>query len=190
MRFVVYGVGAVGGVLAAALVDAGVEVVGIARGLQMEALRTSELIMHSRAGDIASRIDVVASPEEIAFRDDDVVLLAVKSQDTEAARSKLSVSAGPDVPIVCVQNGVANERSVLRTFRHVYGAVVFMPVPLGHRRDCRCGGGGARRLELRLSSCAGRHALEVREDDGQFDQRHRGGLWPGYPQRRTWAHHQ
>jgi 2-dehydropantoate 2-reductase len=128
MRFVIYGLGAVGGVLAAALSDSGAEVVGIARGAQLEALQRAKLTMHTRAGDVSAMIEAVRGPADIEFTADDVVLLTLKSQATEMARRELSAEAGPEVPVVCVQNGVANERNMLRSFRDVYGAVVMMPV--------------------------------------------------------------
>ena len=57
-------------------------------------------------------------------RDGDVVILAVKSQDTVAALDSL---AGRDVTIVCAQNGVANEVEALRRFERVYGVFVWLP---------------------------------------------------------------
>ena len=39
MRFIIYGVGAIGGTFAAALARAGHEVIGIARGQMLEAIR-------------------------------------------------------------------------------------------------------------------------------------------------------
>jgi 2-dehydropantoate 2-reductase len=50
----------------------------------------------------------------------------VKSQDTQGALEDLRAAAG-DVPLVCAQNGVANERTALRLFSRVYGMVVVMP---------------------------------------------------------------
>ena len=44
-RFVVYGVGAIGGTIAAALARAGEDVVGIARGAQLEAIRRDGLLL-------------------------------------------------------------------------------------------------------------------------------------------------
>jgi 2-dehydropantoate 2-reductase len=51
----------------------------------------------------------------------------MKSQDTEAALRELALVAPPEISVVCVQNGVENERLVLRRFRHVYGALVICP---------------------------------------------------------------
>jgi 2-dehydropantoate 2-reductase len=72
-------------------------------------------------------VPVTGSAHHVDWRDDDVVLLAVKSQDTELALRQLSASAPPSVAIVCVQNGVANEPAALRRFAHVYGICVMCP---------------------------------------------------------------
>jgi 2-dehydropantoate 2-reductase len=50
----------------------------------------------------------------------------MKSQDTQAAIEALRDAAG-DVPVVCAQNGVANERMAARLFSRVYGMVIWMP---------------------------------------------------------------
>ena len=63
----------------------------------------------------------------IDWSDDDVALLAVKSQHTVSALDALANAAGPSVPVVCVQNGVANERMALRRFDDVYGICVMCP---------------------------------------------------------------
>ena len=56
-----------------------------------------------------------------------MVVLAAKSQDTEAAARALVAAAGPEVPVVAAQNGVANERTLARWFAHVHGLCVMMP---------------------------------------------------------------
>jgi 2-dehydropantoate 2-reductase len=57
-----------------------------------------------------------------------VILLAMKSQDTSAALVSLAATGvSTETPVVCVQNGVENERTVLRWFRHVYGVCVMCP---------------------------------------------------------------
>ena len=72
-------------------------------------------------------IPAVAHPSEITFREDDVVLLTMKSQDTSAALEDLRIAAGDEIPVICLQNGVENERIALRRFRNVYGVLVIMP---------------------------------------------------------------
>jgi 2-dehydropantoate 2-reductase len=127
MRVVVYGVGAVGGVLAAALTRAGTEVIGIARGAQLDAIRESGLLVRSPNEDFAARFDCAASPSEITFRSDDVIFLTMKTQDTEGALDQLRASGVRDQAIFCFQNGVANERMALRRFSNIHGVTVMMP---------------------------------------------------------------
>ncbi|WP_117213314.1 ketopantoate reductase family protein [Allorhizocola rhizosphaerae] len=123
MRFILYGAGAVGGSLGGLLAQAGRDVVLIARGEHLKALRHNGLTLQTP--DAQTRLDIpaVGSPDEVDWRDGDVVLLAMKSQDTEAALRALP----PHVSVFCVQNGVANERAALRFFEHVYGVCVMFP---------------------------------------------------------------
>ncbi len=126
MRYVIYGAGAIGGGIGAKLFAAGREVVLIARGAHLEALRKRGLTLRTPDGEVAHPIPAVGHPSEIDWRDGDVVLLTVKSQDTAGALEDLRTAAG-DVPVVCAQNGVANERAAARLFSRVYGMVVVMP---------------------------------------------------------------
>jgi 2-dehydropantoate 2-reductase len=57
---------------------------------------------------------------------DTVVLLAVKGQHTDHALAQLVSSAPPATPVVCMQNGVENERRALRHFP-TYGMCVMCP---------------------------------------------------------------
>lgn len=127
MRFVIYGVGAIGGVLAARLSLSGNEVVGIARGAQLEAMRDNGLQLRRPDAVERARFPVYDGPEDIRFAPGDVVFLTMKGQDTEAALDRLKTIAPTDLPIFCFQNGVANERAALRHFPRVYGATVMMP---------------------------------------------------------------
>jgi 2-dehydropantoate 2-reductase len=57
---------------------------------------------------------------------DPVVLLAVKGQGTDRALEQLAV-APRAAAVVCLQNGVENERRVLRHFPNTYGICVMCP---------------------------------------------------------------
>jgi 2-dehydropantoate 2-reductase len=127
MRFIVYGAGAVGGVVGALLTEAGEDVVLIARGLHAEAIRRSGLRVESPVGSRVVRAVVTEDPGAAAIGEGDVVLLGMKSQDTVAALDVLRRTAPPTTPIVCMQNGVDNERSALRMFPNVYGVCVMCP---------------------------------------------------------------
>jgi 2-dehydropantoate 2-reductase len=127
MRYVVYGVGAVGGVVAAHLFAAEREVVAIARGPHLQAIQANGLRIDTPNGSRVMKLLAVGGPREIEWRPDDVVVLCMKTQDTPSALAALHAAAGSQVPIVCCQNGVANERIALRRFSHVYGMVVMLP---------------------------------------------------------------
>src|SRR5690606_7217747 len=124
MRFIVYGVGAIGGTIAAALALAGHEVVGIARGRMLDAIRANGLLFRTPEGEHRVSFPCHAAPDEITFRPDDVVLLTMKGQDTQEALLALRAAGADGQAIVCAQNGVANERAALRLFPNVYGMTV------------------------------------------------------------------
>jgi 2-dehydropantoate 2-reductase len=123
MRFVVYGAGAVGGSVAALLSRAGFEVVIVARGAHLAAIQKEGLLFRTPQEDWRLDIPAVSGPAEVDWREGDVVLLGMKTQDTEVAIRGLD----PDLPVVCLQNGVANERIALRHFANVYPVCVMFP---------------------------------------------------------------
>ncbi|GAA3180811.1 ketopantoate reductase family protein [Nonomuraea roseoviolacea] len=121
MRYIVIGAGAVGGTIGARLFQAGHEVLLIARGAHYEALRTRGLRLLTPESD--DTLPIPAADGPVATRDDDVLVLATKSQDTVAA-----LDPWPrHLPVLCAQNGVDNERTVLRRFERVYGMCVWLP---------------------------------------------------------------
>lgn len=126
MRYVVVGLGAIGGVLAARLSLAGQDVHGIARGAHLAALQEDGLLLRSPAGVERARFPV-GTLQGHTPADGDVVVLAVKSQDTHDVLVQLADVVPAHTPIVCAQNGVTNERAALRWFSAVYGVVVQCP---------------------------------------------------------------
>ena len=126
MRFVIYGAGAVGGVIGARLHEHGHDVVLIARGEHLRTIQRGGLRIEWPDGQATLRVPAVEDPSEIGFGDRDLVLLSVKSQDTAGALRTLAAAA-TDVPIACAQNGVENERTALRLFGDVYGIHVMLP---------------------------------------------------------------
>lgn len=126
-RVIVYGVGAVGGALAAALARAGTDVLGVARGAQRAAILSDGLTIRTPEETFTARFDCVEAPAAITFRPDDMILLTMKSQDTETALADLRAAGVSDQAVFCFQNGVANERMALRRFPNVHGVTVMMP---------------------------------------------------------------
>ena len=127
MRFVVFGAGAVGGVVGARLHQGGHQVSLIARGAHLDAIRERGLTVVDPSGSAALAIEAFGSPAELQWHGDEVVALAMKGQNTAGALGALRAVAPPRTPVVCMQNGVDNERRALRLFENVYGAVVMLP---------------------------------------------------------------
>ncbi len=127
MRIIIFGVGAVGGVVAATLALAGKDVLGIARGKRLEAIREKGLTLRSHYGNDTIALPCVETPAEITPRPDDVILLATKSQDTVPALEALRTAGFTDQAIFCMQNGVANEAMALRLFPNVHAVNVMLP---------------------------------------------------------------
>ena len=126
MRVVVLGAGGIGGSIGARLHQSGHEVALIARGAHGAAVREHGLTFETPEERVTLRIPAYARPSEVTWQEGDVVVLAAKSQDTEAAARDLYAAAG-DVPVVSAQNGVANERTLARWFGQVHGMCVMMP---------------------------------------------------------------
>ena len=82
MRFVVVGAGAVGGVVGGRLAQHGHDVVLVARGDHGQAIAADGLLIRSPDDEVRVPVPVVSHPSELTLTDDDVVLLAVKGQDT------------------------------------------------------------------------------------------------------------
>lgn len=127
MRFIVFGAGAIGGVIGARLHQSGREVVLIARGPQLDAIRRSGLRIQDPDAEATLSIEAVAHPADARIAREDVVILAVKSQQTASALRDLRNAAPREVAVACAQNGVANEPMALRLFPNVYGISVMCP---------------------------------------------------------------
>ena len=134
MRYVIIGTGAVGGTLGGLLSAAGRDVVLVARGRQLEALRDGGLEVWTPQGTHRVQPPVAAGPEDLALRPGDVLVLAVKSQDTSAALQAWADrpvegggTASEVLTLLTAQNGVDNERAALRRFAHVLAMCVWLP---------------------------------------------------------------
>ncbi len=130
MRFVVLGAGAIGGVVGGRLFQQGFDVTLVARGDHGRALRSDGLVLEDPNESVTLPIPVVEDVAAVSWeRDADgepVVLLGVKGQHTDHALAQLTV-APATTPVVCMQNGVENERRALRHFPRTYGMCVMCP---------------------------------------------------------------
>lgn len=127
MRYIVYGAGAVGSAVGGRLFASGQDVLLVARGAHHDALVRNGLCLSWPHGVTTIEVPVVATIAEAAPGAGDVVVLAMKSQDTEAALEALAEVTDRRTAVFCLQNGVENERRALRRFERVYGVCVVLP---------------------------------------------------------------
>jgi len=108
MRIAVMGSGGVGGYVGAKLARGGCDVVFIARGAHLAALREHGLLVESPLGDVhLPRVHATDDPRELGPVD--LVLFAVKLWDTEAAARLVAPIIGPETGVVSFQNGVQKD---------------------------------------------------------------------------------
>lgn len=134
MRYIIIGAGAVGGTIGARLFESGHEVVLVARGAHLAALRADGLRFTTPEGTRTLPVPAADGPEAVELGPADVLVLAVKTQDAEALLVQWAGrpvtgggTAGEVLPLVCALNGVESERLALRRFRRVYGMCVWLP---------------------------------------------------------------
>jgi len=125
MRVVIYGAGAIGGVVGGHLAYVGQDVILIGRPGHVKAIQGHGLRFITPSGTHILRLPAVITPDHIDFGPDDVVFLCMKGQNTEEALCDLR-AVTEDVPIFCFQNGVRNEELATRYFPRVYGVRVLV----------------------------------------------------------------
>jgi len=113
MRIAVVGAGGVGGYFGGRLAEAGADVVFLARGAHLDAMRANGLRIDSPIGNAhIPRINATHDPAAIGPVD--IVLFAVKLYDTDAAARVLPELVGPDTAVIPLQNGVEGVDIVTR----------------------------------------------------------------------------
>ncbi|MDQ1130533.1 ketopantoate reductase family protein [Microbacterium sp. SORGH_AS_0888] len=132
-RYVVIGAGGVGAALAAGLVEAGVPVLLVSRGRSFEAIAAHGIRFSHEGRTRVLDLPVADSAVDIPLAPDDVLVLAVKTQDVAAAVPGWAARpvgdgalAGETLPIVTLQNGLEAERVALRHFASVVGGTTLV----------------------------------------------------------------
>lgn len=129
MKIGVVGAGAIGSYLGGRLVHHGNDVIFVRRRRPTEDLRSTGITLHGLGSMHAVRIDpkdlrIESDPSSLADRD--VVLVCVKSGQTQEVASDLARVLAPDATVVSMQNGVRNAE-ILREYlgdRHVLAGIV------------------------------------------------------------------
>lgn len=141
MRIAVMGAGAVGGYFGARIAAAAAEeaeVLFLARGRHLEAIRAEGLFIESPVGNLRLT-DIQATDDPATIGPVDVVLFAVKLWDTEAAAETCRPLLKPGAVVVSLQNGVTSVDTLCRVLgeEHVAGGVAHIAATIaapGHIR--------------------------------------------------------
>jgi 2-dehydropantoate 2-reductase len=105
MKIAAMAAGAVGGYFGARLAADGHDVFFIARGANLDAIRTNGLRIESVHGDLhLPKVNVTDDPKSVGPVD--VVLFAVKLWDTEKAAELTRPMVGANTRVITVQNGI------------------------------------------------------------------------------------
>ncbi|MEO6957313.1 MAG: 2-dehydropantoate 2-reductase N-terminal domain-containing protein [Antricoccus sp.] len=137
-RYVIVGAGAIGGGLGGLLIEARVPTILVARGAHFDAMSSNGLTIHTPERSFTVQPDLAVGPDSIRLGIDDVLVIATKTQQAEAALAEwadcpvhdgdtLVGTAGDRLPVLMALNGVASEQLALRWFARVYGICVWMP---------------------------------------------------------------
>lgn len=114
MRILIYGTGAIGGLIGGTLALAGHEVVCLARERVANAINAGGLCI-AQDGRVkrASGVRAVSTPAH-AFADGayDAAVFSMKAYDTGNALDEMTGATDRPPPIVCLQNGVGNEETI------------------------------------------------------------------------------
>ena len=104
MRVAILGAGATGGFLGARLARAGTDVVLIARGPHLQAMRESGLRLIEPDGESIVRVEATDDLE--AVRSADFVFVTLKAHSVPAMAGRLAASLGAGTAVVSAQNGI------------------------------------------------------------------------------------
>jgi 2-dehydropantoate 2-reductase len=106
MRVAIVGVGAIGGYVGTRLALAGEDVTFIARGANLEALRTRGIRFIGANGGEEVVPQIKATDDYSAVGPQDIVVLAMKAHQVEAVANQVPMLFGPDTVVVPMQNGI------------------------------------------------------------------------------------
>jgi 2-dehydropantoate 2-reductase len=124
MRIAIFGTGGAGGYFGGRLAQAGEEVVFIARGEHLQALRTQGLRVDSVQGDF-SIPQVRASDDPAQVGIVDVIIVGVKAWQVPEAAQAMRPMVGPETFVVPLQNGVDAPTQLAATLgaEHILGGL-------------------------------------------------------------------
>jgi 2-dehydropantoate 2-reductase len=127
VKIAVVGAGGVGGYFGARLAKGGADVTFVARGAHLAAIRERGLAIEGGPAEFrVSPVRAVENPAMIGVVD--IVLLAVKMWDSEAAIAAIKPIVGSETAVISLQNGVVKDQYLRRAFgpANVLGGVCYV----------------------------------------------------------------
>lgn len=110
MRIAVMGAGGLGGCLGGLLARAGNDVILIARGAQLDAIRRNGLRIKRRAEEFMVEVDATDDPSQVGTVD--LVLFSVKTYHNPQAIPAIKPMVGPSTNVLTFQNGVESHEQL------------------------------------------------------------------------------
>jgi 2-dehydropantoate 2-reductase len=115
MKIIIFGSGGVGGYFGARLAAIGEDIHFIARGAHLDAMRNTGLHISSPLGDThVSSVQATDTVDDCGIAD--MIFVAVKLYDTDAAAEAIAPAVGPNTTLVSLQNGVSGADILARAF--------------------------------------------------------------------------
>ena len=126
LRIAVLGAGAVGAYYGKRLADGGADVVLVARGAHLAALRTNGLTIVEPEGTTTTSLP--ATDDVASIGPVDVVLFCVKSYDTDTAARSLAPLVRDGTAVISLQTGIDNEGRIAAAIgrEHVLGGAAYI----------------------------------------------------------------
>lgn len=127
MKIAVMGSGGVGGYYGGLLAQASHDVTFIARGAHLVALRENGLQVKSVYGDFTvAPIQATDTPAEVGPVD--LVMVCVKTPDTDRAAQGIKPMVGPDTTVMSLQNGIdaAERLGAVVGIEHIVGGTTWI----------------------------------------------------------------
>ncbi len=104
MKIAIFGAGAIGGLLGVKLVQAGVDVIFIARGPHRDAMRQNGLTLISEGERVNVKVRCASEADDIDPQD--YVIVTLKAHSLPAAAPRIASLLGPNTALVMGVNGV------------------------------------------------------------------------------------
>jgi 2-dehydropantoate 2-reductase len=132
MKIAVMGSGGVGGFYGGRLANAGCDVHFVARGAHLAAMRAQGLTIENKEQGDIHVAKVNATDDAATIGTADVVIIAVKLKDTEAAALAVKPIVGPHTAVLSLQNGVIKDDILRCHFAapQVMGGVAYVATQL------------------------------------------------------------